>query len=181
MLEAEGERTELYNALINDDQVTDSMGREFDTVTSNKVVQDEIDSQRGKARENSLNTARLRAVLDSFGDADFNQQLSRGRNAQTMGMYGNFGQGSAAVVPAELRGAQSAGAGRAMLGQLLSTAGQVGMFAGGSGMKNPFAKAGNASPGINLNNVLQSGVPGAPYGPGITSVPSGPGIQLPRF
>lgn len=171
MAAAEDERKQLYSNLIQEEAPSNTIGQELDTVVNNRVVQDEIGRRKGLARENSLNMAGLRAALDSFGDATFNQGIDRNRTNQKMGMYGNFGQGSSAVVPAELQAASQAGAGRALLGQILGTAGQVGMFAGGAGMdniRNIFGKStvgGAAKGGINFN-----------------AVPSGgPGIRLPMF
>jgi len=179
MSNAEKERNDLYTALIEDAPTADTIGSEFNNVTSNKVVQDEIDRRGGMARERSLDMAGLRAVLDSFGDANFNQSIMRGRNADKISMLQGFGRGSAAVLPAEMAAAAQKGQGKAMLGQILSTAGQVGSFAGGAGW-NPF-KSGNVSPGINLNDVFSSGVAGAPAGPGVQFGAGNPGIRLPIY
>jgi len=184
MAEAEAERSALYEALLADDKTTDSMGQQFENVTSNQVVQDEIDRRRGVTRDNSVTSARLRAALDSFGDASFGQAIERGRNTQDIGVLGNFGRGYASLVPLEMEAAAQKGAGRAALGSILGTAGQIGMFAGGAGMdnlRNIFGSSGNVSPGINLRNVFSSGVRGAPAGAGVQFGAGGPGVRLVGF
>lgn len=86
------------------------------------------------------------ARLQALGDALFKTNVGVGRNSQEVNQIGEFKQGSAAVLPAELNAAAQKGSGLRTLGQIAMTIGS--MAAGGGGLGAAASGAAGAGAGI---------------------------------
>lgn len=93
------------------------------------AIKGEIAQAVGDQVKRGQSDAHALSQLASYGDQNMNNNLSLAGNAQKLGMLGNFSQGSQAVVPYELMGANNAGKNMQSWGDIASTVGQLaGMY-----------------------------------------------------
>ena len=126
---------------------------------SNVVVQEE-QKQRGKADAYGAQQGAALGNLRSFGDLLGGIGREQARDAGTIGQIGGFKRGSSNVLPFELEGANSAGAGAQMFGDILGLAGSVALGKGLSSGANPLKQfpsapklAASADPWAGMRNV----------------------------
>jgi len=138
MREAVEQRKADYQAV--DDKSVESRGyRESPSPGRRgpKVVQGELDRADAETEADIEQTADARARLGSFGDSSLSRALELSPVKQKIATSGNFARGSAGVLPFEIKAAyqkgQKKGRTARTIGQVLSTAGQAGMSAGGFG------------------------------------------------
>lgn len=96
---------------------------------SNVVIQEE-QKQRDKADAYGNQQGAALGNLRSFGDLLGGIGRAQSRDAGEIGQIGGFKRGSSNVLPFELEGANSAGAGAQMFGDILGLAGSVAMAKG---------------------------------------------------
>ena len=104
---------------------------------SNITVQEE-QKQRGKADAFGQQQGEALGNLRAFGDVLGGIGRSQARDAGLIGQIGGFKQGSSSVVPYELEGANSAGNGLKMFGDILGLGGTVALGKGLSAGANPL-------------------------------------------
>jgi len=136
--------------------------------SSSNVVTQEEDKQRGKADAYGQQQGEALGNLRSFGDLLGGIGREQARDAGAIGQINGFKQGSSAVVPYELEGANSAGAGAQMLGDILGLGGTValgkGLSGGASSLKTfPAAPKAVASADPWIINGVNARVPSNLY------------------
>lgn len=104
---------------------------------SNVVVQEE-QKQRGKADAYGAQQGAALGNLRSFGDLLGGIGREQARDAGEIGQINGFKRGSSNVLPFELEGANSAGAGAQTFGDILGLAGSVALGKGLSAGANPL-------------------------------------------
>lgn len=126
---------------------------------SNVVVQEE-QKQRGKADAYGAQQGAALGNLRSFGDLLGGIGREQSRDAGAIGQIGGFKRGSSNVLPFELEGANSAGSGAQMFGDILGLAGSVAMAKGLGQGADPLKQfpgapklAASADPWAGMRNV----------------------------
>ena len=120
---------------------------------SNVTVREE-QKQRGQARQYADSQGVALGNLRAFGDLVGGIGRDQARDAMSIGQIGRFKQGSSNVVPFELEGANSAGDGMKMFGDILGLGGSVSLgkgLSGGVKTADPWVKG-----GVDLRTVGQS-------------------------
>jgi hypothetical protein len=101
-----------------------------------KIVADETSARVTQGNTNASQNAALRAAMAAYGDQGLGNALANARFSRNQATLGNFMQGSQGVLGTELEAASHAGDKKKMIGQALSTAGQlVGLY---GAMSSPF-------------------------------------------
>jgi hypothetical protein len=94
-----------------------------------KIVSDETKARVTQGNVSAGQNAALRAAMSAYGDQNLGNALANARFSRSQATLGNFMQGSQGVLASEIEGASHAGDKKKMVGQGLSTLGQlVGMY-----------------------------------------------------
>ncbi|MDK4729335.1 hypothetical protein [Rhizobium phaseoli] len=125
------------------------------TTSSNITVQ-EVNKQKGQAKDFTNRTGTALGELRSFGDLLGDVSRLQARDAGSIGQIGSFKKGSSAVLPYELEAANSKGGGLKLFGDILGGLGGIATSAGLSGgslFGLGGAKASAVSPGFGASGM----------------------------
>jgi hypothetical protein len=142
------------------------------TTASNITVQ-EVNKQRGQAKDFTDRTGNALGELRSFGDLLGDISRLQARDAGTIGQIGGFKKGSSSVLPYELEAANSKGNGLKLFGDILGGVGGIATSAGLSG-GSLFGGAANTavSPGFGVGSMAAARAADRASMPGYAGVSS---------